>query len=251
MKGNCLSRRDLLKAGLLAAGAMVLPHDAVLARADAVHLDVPFRYQHHALSCEMAALRMAAEYYGLIFSEDELLRIMPCAATQPRVLDGEVLWADPNRVFPGSYRGWQLYRGGLSEHPDRARRGLWGYGVHAPVIAAVAVAIGLQAEVFDRAEDAYRSLERGRVPIVIVPEGTSTGMRWAWFTPSGEAVPVINGEHSVVVRGYNDRMVLVHDPKGKVYHYDRPAFEKAFGLQNSGVAIGPRQRYVPRRLEPR
>jgi uncharacterized protein YvpB len=246
------SRRGFLKASAWLAGAWALPSGAAVGRANAVHLDIPFHYQRHTLSCEMAALRMAAEYLGQVHAEGDLLSIMPTDASQPRLEGNEVVWADPNRAFPGNYRGWQLYRGGLSERPDRARRRLWGYGVHAPVVATVAIAIDLQAELFDEVEQVYRAIERGWVPIVIVPDGGRTeAIRWSWHTPQGKAVQVMNAEHSVVVRGYDDQIVLVHDPKGKVFRYERPAFEKAFRLLNSGVAIGPRRRSGPRRFEPR
>lgn len=244
-----ISRRELLKRMALAFGAVLLPQRRTGARAARVYLDVPFFFQHHTLSCEVAALRMVARFWGARWPEDELLRVMPADPTQPRLVAGQVIWADPNRVFPGNVNGWQLYRGGMQEHPVRVRQRLWGYGIHAPAIANLATRIGLQAEVFDDVSYVYYYIDRGRVPIVIVPDGgRPVAESWVWYTPDGHPVRVMNREHSVVVKGYNAEQVWVNDPKGKVARYDRDAFEQAFRLLRSGVAIGQRGRKGPVRL---
>jgi len=198
------------------------------------------------LTCEIAALRMAAEYHGRVWSEDVLLRLLPIVERQPRYESGSVVWADPNLAFPGNFRGWQLYHGGLDEHPERARVGQWGYGIHAPAIANLAVRIGLAVELFDRVEAVYDAVDADYVPIVIVPDGgRDKAVRWQWHTPRGEPVTVMNAEHSVVVRGYNDQTVWVNDLKGKVWSYRQDLFEKAFALLCSGVAIGPARIVTP------
>jgi hypothetical protein len=163
---------------------------------------------------------------------------MPADPAQPQVVDQQVVWADPNRVFPGNVNGWQLYRGGVREYPYRARRRLWGYGIHAPAIANLATRIGLSAELLHDVSDVYDSIDRARVPIVIVPHaGRTEAELWVWYTPGGRPVRVMNGEHSVVVHGYSATQVWVNDPKGKVARYERGAFERAFALLKSGVAI--------------
>ena len=235
-----LTRRRFLQAGVVAAASLLLPPSPVRAASDRRLLPVPFHYQYHALTCELAALRMAAEYHGQIWSENGLLRLMPIDERQPRYEDGKMVWSDPNLVFPGNIWGWQIYHGGLAEHPERARRGQWGYGIHAPVIAEMAFRIGLAAELFDRVEAVYAAVDRGNAPIVIVPDGgRDRAIRWRWRTPQGKLATVINAEHSVVVRGYDSQTVWVNDPKGRVWAYPRDRFERAFALLRSGVAIGP------------
>lgn len=223
------------------------PEPAIASAApDRVHLAVPRFRQQRSLSCEMAALRMAAHYQKVIHTETELVRILPRDATQPRLENRKVIWADANRVFPGNIRGWQLYAGGMRSYPRRARTKGWGYGVHAPGIAEVATRIGLQAEVFDEVEHVYTALDRGVVPIVIVPcSGRSTTRKWRWYTPEGDPIPVIDSEHAIVAVGYNDRRVWVNDPLGRVSSYDRIVFERAFALLASGVAIGAPIASVP------
>jgi len=211
-----------------------------------VYLAVPRFHQQRSLSCEMASLRMAAHYLTVVRSEQELVRILPKDTAQPRIEDGRLIWADANRIFAGNIRGWQLYHGGMRRQPRRARRGLWGYGVYAPGIAEVAIKIGLEAEVFDQVDHVYAALDKGHVPIVIVPcRGRSTSRKWHWYSPQGDVVPAINSEHAVAVVGYNERNVWVNDPLKKVSRYERIVFERAFALLSSGVAVGPPKRVVP------
>jgi hypothetical protein len=223
------------------------PHPATASEeADRVHLAVPRFRQQRSLSCEMASLRMAAHYQKVIHSEADLVRILPADAAQPRFENQTLIWADANRVFPGNIRGWQLYHGGMRHKPRRARRGGWGYGIYGPGIAEVATKIGLQAEVFDQVDHVYTTLDRGNVPIVVVPcSGRSTTRKWHWYSPQGDVVPAINSEHAIVVVGYNDWRVWVNDPLGKVSSYERIVFERAFALLASGVALGPPIKVVP------
>jgi hypothetical protein len=210
------------------------------------YLAVPRFHQERSLSCEMACLRMAAHYQTVARTEQELVRILPMDKTQPRFEDKKLIWADANRFFPGNSHGWQLYHGGMRQRPRRARRRLWGYGVYAPGIAEVATEIGLEAEVFDRVDHVYTALDKGHVPIVIVPGGgRSTSRKWHWYSPQGDLVPAINSEHAIAVVGYNERNVWVNDPLKKVSRYERIVFERAFALLSSGVAIGPPKKVVP------
>jgi hypothetical protein len=188
----------------------------------------------------MASLRMAAHYLKVIHTETELVGILPSDITQPRFEGRELIWADANRIFPGNIRGWQLYHGGVRQYPWRTRRKLWGYGVYAPGIAEVATKIGLQAEVFDEVDHVYATLDKGLVPIVIVPcRGRSTTRKWHWYSPQGDLVPAINSQHAIAVVGYNDRRVWVNDPLAQVSSYERLIFERAFTLLNSGLTVGP------------
>jgi uncharacterized protein YvpB len=237
---HSLTRRQFLRTGAMAAASLLLPSPAVRAAPDSRLLPVPFHYQRRTLTCEIAALRMAAEYHGHVWTEEDLLTFMPVDERQPRYEGDSVVWADPNRTFPGNVGGWQLYRGGLQQHPERARMGQWGYGLHAPAIADLAVRIGLTVELFDRVDAVYAALDLGHVPIVIVPDGgRDQAVKWQWYTPQGKPVDVMNAEHSLVVRGYDGQTVWVNDPKGKVWTYPRARFERAFAILNSGVSIGP------------
>lgn len=217
---------------------------------DRVHLAVPRFRQRLSLSCEMASLRMAAHFHKVVHTEPQLVRILPRDTTQPRMEGKTLIWADANRIFPGNIRGWQLYHGGMSQYPRRARINGWGYGIYAPGIAEVATQIGLQAKVFDQVDYVYTALDRGQVPIVIVPcRGKSTTRKWKWFSPQGDVVAAINSQHAIAVTGYNDKRVWVNDPLGQVSSYERVVFERAFALLTSGVAIGPPKTSLPARVK--
>jgi hypothetical protein len=210
------------------------------------YLNVPHFRQQRSLSCEMAALRMAAAFQGLAKSETELVQILPMDNTQPTTDKGRVIWVDADRVFAGNIRGWQFFYGGLSSYPKRARQGAWGYGVHALGIAEVATRLGLEAQVFDTVEHVFAALARGNPVVVIVPcSGKSTSREWTWHTRRGDAVHVINSEHAVTVRGFGERRVLVNDPLGGVASYTRGVFQRAFELMKNGVEIGPPRKVVP------
>jgi len=243
---HSLTRRQFLRTGAVAAASLLLP-SPIHAASDRRLLPVPFHYQRRTLTCEIAALRMAARYHGQVWTEETLLTLVPIDERQPRQEGEEVVWADPNRTFPGNIGGWQLYRSGLQQHPERARMGQWGYGLHAPAIANLAVRLGLEAELFDQVEAVYAALDLGHVPIVIVPDGgRDQVVKWQWTSPGGDPVTVINAEHSVVIRGCDDQTVWVNDPKGKVWTYPRARFERAFALLGSGVAIGPERAWSSR-----
>jgi uncharacterized protein YvpB len=213
---------------------------------DRVYLPVPQYHQQRSLSCEMAALRMAAQYHKVTRTETELVQLMPADTTQPKLSGGKVIWADANRVFAGNIRGWQFYYNGLSHYPQRSSTKGWGYGIHALGIAEVATKIGLQAEVFDKVDYVYKILDGGDVAVVLVPcSGRSTTRKWCWYTAKGTAVSVIDGEHAIVVRGYNGQRVWVNDPLGRVSVYERIVFERAFRLLSMGVRIGPPVPTVP------
>jgi uncharacterized protein YvpB len=214
--------------------------------ADRVSLAVPHFHQERSLSCEMASLRMAAQYHKVSVTETQLVQLLPVSLAQPRIEGARVVWTDANRLFAGNIRGWQLYYGGLRAYPQRARRGAWGYGIHAPGIAEVTLHLGLQAEVFDEVGGVYAALDRGSVPIVIVPcRGRARSRQWTWYTPNGDPVSVIDSEHAIAVTGYNGQYVWVNDPLSQVSRYDRASFEVAFSLLRSGVVVAPARTQVP------
>lgn len=211
-----------------------------------LYLAVPHFRQQRSLSCEVASLRMAAAFQGIVQSETDLVRLLPGEAAQPRTEGNHSVWADAERTFAGNICGWQLYAGGLQRYPHRARRGAWGYGVHAPGIAHVATQLGLEMHALDTLEHVFRSLDRGNPVVVIVPcGGRSTARKWTWYTPTGAGVLVIDSEHAIVVRGYDERSVLINDPLGGVASYARSVFQRAFDLLQSGVEIGPPRKVVP------
>lgn len=154
-----------------------------------VELPVAWHRQEHALSCEIAALRMALGAQGSSVSEGELLRNLPFDPT-PR--QGGV-WGDPNRGFVGNIDGEMLVNG---------------YGVYWDPIARLGLRYR-RTEVLRDAEpqDLARHVAAGR-PVVIW--GFYGRPRtYEWRTPVGDPVTAVNGEHTRVVIGFSG---LVGDP---------------------------------------
>ncbi len=216
---------------------------------DTSHHIIPYHRQEHLLSCEIASLRMAAAFYGQEASEEELLGMLPFEKMPPRTRrNGKLIWGDPRKGFVGNLDGWQIYYGGLWEHPP-SRRNVhwWGYGVYIEPIAEVATKIGLAAQCLDELDSVYWHLDHGHPVIAIVPAGGKTEtVVWTWHTKHGEQVPVMNREHAVVLNpGYDSDRIWVNDPDRdldeRILAYTHRDFARAFGILSMAVAIsGPR-----------
>ncbi len=82
---------------------------------------VAFHRQEHALSCEIASLKMALSYYGVDVSETQLISELPVDTPGPRQPGN--IWGDPEKGFVGNIDGTM---------PNS------GYGVYEKPIASVA-----------------------------------------------------------------------------------------------------------------
>lgn len=219
---------------------------------------VPYYRQRHTLSCEMTTLRMAASYFGRELSEELLVRMLEVDESPLRLEDdGTMIWGDPDKGFVGSIDGKQIYHDALKRYPPSQRTPWqWGYGVYTKPIAQVATRIGLYTTCLDSIDDVYRHLDRGHPVIALVPHaGKTQAKKWSWYTEKGDEIPVINGEHAVVLRpGYDGEHVGVNDPtlypEDRVLEYAHEDFAKAFSILSMAVAIGkPRYRTTPPKIE--
>lgn len=147
-----------------------------------VHLPVPFHRQEHSLSCEIAALKMALEWYDLEVSESALLAALPFDPT-PK---GGGVWGDPDQGFVGNIDGEML---------------ITGYGVYAEPIAR----LGLRwrrTEVLKRAVVSDLAVHVAAGHPVIVWGYYGRPFRAQWETPAGRVITAVNGEHTRVVTGF-------------------------------------------------
>lgn len=151
-----------------------------------VKLRVPFFRQEHALSCEVATLRMALAYRGVTVSEADLLAAVGVDPTPRRRTAGVLAWGDPDEAFVGDVDGVM---------------GRSGYGVHAGPIGRVAgqyrrVEVIAQGTASVLAE----AIANGNPVIVWGYLGGGKPLRWQ--TLSGKQVRAVDGEHTRVVIGY-------------------------------------------------
>ncbi len=150
-----------------------------------VRLAVPFHRQEHALSCEIAALKMVLNYAGVAVTETELLEQLPFATTDPRSRDNT--WGDPDVGFVGNIDG---------KIPNT------GYGVYEAPIVALAQQYR-PARVLTGASLTELLEEVAAGHPVIVWGTLSSGRDISWTTPEGKPVKAIYGEHTRVVVGFS------------------------------------------------
>ncbi len=180
------------------------PHTAPAA--NGVRLSVPLYGQQRTLSCEAAAARMIADYYGVVKSE----------------------W-------------WFQSAFGLSDNPHAGFRGnvdgVFGwiddYGAHAEPVARALLGAGVNASVrYGMTTDDLRAaLDRG-APVIV------------WTSPRGdfydrpEGYRLVPEEHTYVVVGYDAASFTVYDP---LYGGRRLKLAEipGWGLFSNMAVVGP------------
>ena len=190
-----------------------------------VKLDVPFHKQERPLSCEIATLRMALNYYGLRVSENELLAQLPFETSSSR-RPGNI-WGDPNEGFVGDING---------RMPNS------GYGVYEKPIAEVAGNYR-EAQALNGTSLAtiLEHVAAGR-PVVVWGH-ISSGKDISWTTPDGAPVKAIFGEHTKVITGFigtvsNPKYLVLLDPiYGKVIWSTDKFLQNWATLDNRAVVV--------------
>ncbi|MDO8462760.1 MAG: C39 family peptidase [bacterium] len=149
-------------------------------------LAIAFDAQDHALTCEVAVLKMVLAYRGIAVTEDELLERVGYDPTPSTWANGIRTWGDPDEAFVGA-------RDGIM--------GETGYGVHAGPIGRVAGTYR-RAEVIEggTAATLVTALSGGNPVIIWGVNGR--GRDLTWRTLSGRIVHAVDGEHTRVVVGY-------------------------------------------------
>ncbi|MEX1997786.1 MAG: C39 family peptidase [Candidatus Andersenbacteria bacterium] len=139
--------------------------------------------QEHALSCEVATLKMALSNYGLDIPESELLRYLPFDPT-PRSAG---VWGNPHEGFVGNIDGQMLRDGyGVYWEPIARLGSRWKRTEVARQLTAAAVA---------------QHIAEGRP--VIVWGYFGRGNLASWLTPQGKRIAAVNGEHTRLVVGFS------------------------------------------------
>lgn len=192
-----------------------------------VLLKVPYHRQEHSLSCELAALKMALDFYGVKVSESELISKLPFDPTPRRA----GVWGDPEQSFVGSIDGVMMRSG---------------YGVHTGPVAEVArnwkkaeVMRGQNASV----QEVARHLAEGRP--VVVWGFTGRGRKVSWKTPSGGLVNTVDGEHARTVVGFsgsqdNPTGFILLDPVYGELHWKTQKFDSNWAaLDRMAVVVYP------------
>ena len=169
-----------------------------------VELKVLFHKQEHALSCEIATLKMVLDYYGVPASENDLLRSLPFDTTEAR--NPENIWGDPDVGFVGDING---------KIPNS------GYGVYENPIVNLALQYRDAKKIKDATlADVLNEVDQKHP--VIVWGSVGSGQDISWLTQNGKYVKAVWGEHTRIIIGYsgtpeNPKYILLMDPVyGKV-----------------------------------
>lgn len=188
-----------------------------------VKLTVPAYLQKHTLSCEVASLRMALAYKGVIKSEDELLSLVGYDNT-PHIGN---TWGNPYEHFVGNVNGNQMRDG---------------YGVYWGPIERVAKMFG-NAQAFQNGNIGMLTSNIQKGNPVIIWVYSASGAPTHWKTPSGMDIFAVAGEHTVVVVGFvgspaSPTQMIVNDSLvGQVY-WPRSLFDHKWAtFSQSGVIV--------------
>lgn len=190
-----------------------------------VKLDVPYHRQEHALSCEVAALTMALQYYDVAITESTLLADLPYDTREPRNRRANT-WGDPNRGFVGNIDG---------TIPNS------GYGVYEPPILELAKKYR-PARIISGAPltDLLVEVALGHPVIVWGPIGS--GRDISWHTPEGEYVHAVYAEHTRVLMGFtgtadDPQKIILLDPVYGTLVWSREAFLKNWALLDNRAVV--------------
>ena len=180
-----------------------------------VKLDVPRYEQAHSLTCESSAASMAANFYGVRLSEEEIIEALPRDE-------------NPNLGFRGRLDG---VSGGLTD-----------YGVYAEPIREILTANGLETTYVEGGlAGIKRALDRRHPVIAWVTYRLRVQQPVEITLSTGQEVKMVNYEHAVVVTGYNQEGFWVNDPfDGREYFYKSTDFARSFGyLDNMALEVAP------------
>src|SRR3989344_4407835 len=186
-------------------------------------LSVPAFLQKHPLSCEVSALRMTLAYRGIQKTEEELLSKV---GFDPTEHIGNV-WGNPYERFVGNVDGRQMTTG---------------YGVYWGPIARVAKEF-TNSQSFEGwgVKEVTQAVIQGNPVIIWV--FSRGGVPTSWYTPEGQKIYAVSGEHSVVVVGFvgpaeDPTQIIVNDPLVGQIYWTRSVFDKKWSVFNrSGVVI--------------
>jgi len=165
----------------------------------AVDLKVPYHRQEHALSCEVAALKMALNYKGVTVTENELIRRLPISDPSPRHPDNT--WGDPNLGFVGNIDGTMPNTGyGVYEKPI--------YDLAAKYRTPRIIVNGTINDLLIELSDSN--------PIVVWGV-VGKGKDISWQTPEGKIINAKLDEHARTLIGFtgqsdNPKLMILLDP---------------------------------------
>lgn len=193
---------------------------------DEIYISTKFQRQEHPVTCEVAALRMALNYFGENVTESELLAELNFDTKKP--MSSNNTWGDPDVGFVGSVHG-SVFNG-------------TGYGVFEKPIQNLASKYR-EANIIKKADLSKVISEVNKRNPVIVWGLLSDRDPIYWKTEDGKTVEAYPGEHARVVIGYsgdisNPSKIILMDPiYGKIKMTKEKFLEDWNKMENRAVVI--------------
>ena len=198
-------------------------------------LDIEWRHQAHALSCEAAALEMALSYFGVRRDELALMSLMGYDL-RPARFDARgqlIAWGDPNAAYVGNPDG-SIYR-------------YTGYGVYFAPVARAATATGVHVLAAGGGlygsgvspKTLYGDLLDGHPAVVWISNTYHRAPLSSYVAYDGQRVWYTLTEHAVTLIGVRPGAVLIDDPWfGRAWH-PKSQFESAYAtFRQMAVVLG-------------
>lgn len=178
----------------------------------------------------MAALKTALKVHGIVVSEAQLIQQLPFDHTPKQA----GVWGNPNQGFVGDIDGQML---------------VTGYGVHWDPIARLGAKYATtQIMRHGSAVQLAQQIAQGN-PVIIWGYYGSRRL-YSWQTPTGTPIQAINGEHTMVVYGFDGPVTAptrfhVMDPvQGSLSWSTEDLLYNWSGLNHMGVVVMPAKVWV-------
>ena len=187
-------------------------------------LNVPFHKQEHALSCEVAALKMVLSFYNISVTETEMIGDLKFETTESR--NEFNVWGDPDKGFVGNIDG---------KIPN------WGYGVYEQPIIDLALQYRDAKKMKDaQLFDVLSEVKNGHP--VIVWGSIGSGKDISWFTWEGKYIKAVHVEHTRVVIGFigtpeNPKYIILMDPVYGKVTMSKSRFIKDWALLDNKAVV--------------
>jgi len=211
-----------------------IPPDIILSeeKTIALPLVVPEYIQKYRASCEVAATRAALLYFGVVFSEEDMIEEIGWEIL-PRYYDknGDLVWGNPQSKYVGHYDPERIY--------------IDGYGVYnQPIYGFLSEhGFGKSISKTNWSIDEIISYVRQGYPVIAwTSRDFKKRVPGVMISPDGAKNPWIFSEHAVVVRGFDEKRVYLMDPAPRAGYRQVTwkEFEDGFGsLNNMAIAIMP------------
>jgi uncharacterized protein YvpB len=164
-------------------------------------------------SCEFDAAWVILQSYGLDVTVDELIRQLPHdTSREPRIVQRDthvdIIGGDILTMYSGDYTKNFLAR------------------TTGQAFAQVFNAYGLDTQPVHDADTLRVALLANHLVWLRATVDFKDGVPAIWTTPDGTQIPTVLGnDHTVVVIGYNERIVVIRDPLGPTSSNQHRQFE--------------------------